>query len=117
MKHVLHSAGYHYPKSAERAQLIKVAAGNGLIAAQGLYSLETVVIATHGHNCTGQAHHRQRKMMSPAFSPVQVQSFLPLLHSTASKVCHFSLSLGVCVTILSHVACSKVKRSNRRRPV
>ena len=86
MKHVLHSAGYHFPKSIERAQLIKVAAGNGLIAAQGLYSFEEFLVATNLRNCTGQAHHRQRKMMSPAFSPVQVQSFLPLLHSTASKV-------------------------------
>jgi cytochrome P450 len=68
MKHILHSAGYHYPKSVERAQLNKVVAGNGIVAAQG------------------QDHHRQRKIMSPAFSTPQVQSFLPLFHRTASKL-------------------------------
>ncbi|KAI9449717.1 cytochrome P450 [Lactarius psammicola] len=47
IKHMLHSAGYHYPTTV---------------------------------------HHRQRKIMSPAFSTHQVQSFLPLFHRTASKL-------------------------------
>ncbi|KAN0136054.1 cytochrome P450 [Lactarius tabidus] len=68
IKHVLHSAGYHYPKTVERAHLIKLISGDGLVSAQG------------------QAHHRQRKIMSPAFSTHQVQSFLPLFHRTASKL-------------------------------
>ncbi|KAH9173529.1 cytochrome P450 [Lactarius sanguifluus] len=67
-KHILHSAGYHYPKTIDRAQFSRLAAGNGLVAAQG------------------QAHHRQWKIMSPAFSTHQVQSFLPLFHRTASKL-------------------------------
>ena len=40
IKHVLHSAGYHYPKSAERAQVNKLFAGNGLVASQGLHSFD-----------------------------------------------------------------------------
>ncbi|KAH8995444.1 cytochrome P450 [Lactarius akahatsu] len=67
-KHILHSAGYHYPKTIDRAQFSRLAAGNGLVAAEG------------------QVHHRQRKIMSPAFSTHQVQSFLPLFHGTASKL-------------------------------
>jgi cytochrome P450 len=68
IKHILHSAGYHYPKTVERAHFIKLISGDGIVSAQG------------------QAHHRQRKIMSPAFSTHQVQSFLPLFHRTASKV-------------------------------
>ncbi|KAI9446037.1 cytochrome P450 [Lactarius indigo] len=68
LKHILHSAGYHYPKTIERAQFSRLVAGNGIIVAQG------------------QAHHRQRKIISPAFSTHQVQSFLPLIHRTASKL-------------------------------
>jgi hypothetical protein len=47
MKHILHSAGYHYPKSVERAQLNKVVAGNGIVAAQGLHSFEQFSIGIH----------------------------------------------------------------------
>ncbi|KAF8259596.1 cytochrome P450 [Lactarius quietus] len=68
IKHVLHSAGYHYLKVVDRRQISKLISGNGIIAAQG------------------QAHHRQRKIMTPAFSTLQVQSFLPLFHKTASKL-------------------------------
>ncbi|KAH9066245.1 cytochrome P450 [Lactarius vividus] len=68
LKHVLHSAGYHYLKTIERAQFSRLAAGNGLVAAEG------------------QVHHRQRKIMSPAFSANQIQSFLPLFYGTASKL-------------------------------
>jgi cytochrome P450 len=69
IKHILHSAGsYHYPKAAERAHILKQVTGNGLVTVEG------------------QDHHRQRKIMSPAFSTHQVQSFLPLFHRTASKL-------------------------------
>ncbi|KAF8266042.1 cytochrome P450 [Lactarius quietus] len=68
LKHVLHSAGYLYPKSVEKAQFHKLMSGKGLGAAQG------------------RVHHRQRKIMSPAFTTSQVQSFLPLFHRTASKL-------------------------------
>ncbi|KAH8998334.1 cytochrome P450 [Lactarius hatsudake] len=54
LKHILHSAGYHYLKTIDRAQFSRLAAGNGLVAAEG------------------QAHHRQRKIMSPAFSTHQL---------------------------------------------
>ncbi|KAH9025548.1 cytochrome P450 [Lactarius hengduanensis] len=53
-KHILHSAGYHYPKTIDRAQFIRLLAGNGLVAAEG------------------QAHHRQRKIMTPAFGTHQL---------------------------------------------
>ena len=66
--------------------MTKVVAGNGIVGAQGLFSLTQFSIAIHWHYCTGQAHHRQRKIMSPAFSTSQVQSFLPLFHKAASKV-------------------------------
>jgi cytochrome P450 len=68
IKHVMHSAGYHYPKAAERAQIMNLINGNGLSTVQG------------------QVHHRQRKIMTPAFTAHQVESFLPLFHRTASKV-------------------------------
>ncbi|KAI9430949.1 cytochrome P450 [Lactarius psammicola] len=68
IKHILHTAGYHYPKTVDRAQFSKLITGNGIVGAQG------------------QAHHRQRKVMSPAFSPSQMQTFLPLFHRTASKL-------------------------------
>ncbi|KAH9018119.1 cytochrome P450 [Lactarius pseudohatsudake] len=55
-KHILHSAGYRYPKTIDRAQFARLAAGNGL-----------------------------RKIMSPAFATHQIQSFLPLFYRTASK--------------------------------
>jgi cytochrome P450 len=86
IKYILHSAGHHYPKTAEKAQLLKLIAGNGLAAVQGLQPFRRFSIATHNYICTGQVHHRQRKIMSPAFSPLQVQSFLPLFHREASKV-------------------------------
>ncbi|KAI9446036.1 cytochrome P450 [Lactarius indigo] len=54
LKHVLHSAGYHYLKTIDRAQFSRLAIGNGIISAQG------------------QAHHRQRKIMNPAFSTHQL---------------------------------------------
>ncbi|KAH8995443.1 cytochrome P450 [Lactarius akahatsu] len=68
LKHVLHSAGYHYPKTIDRAQVSRMTTGNGIVAAEG------------------RAHHRQRKIMSPAFSTHQIRSFLPLFHGTASKL-------------------------------
>jgi len=68
IKHILHSAGYPYLKATDRVQLMKLISGNGIIAAQG------------------QAHHRQRKIMTPAFGTREVQSFLPLFHKTASKL-------------------------------
>ena len=40
IKHILHSAGYHYPKAAERAQMIKLVTGHGLATVEGLHSLE-----------------------------------------------------------------------------
>jgi hypothetical protein len=40
MKHILHSAGYHYPKTIDRAQLSKLVVGNGLVSAQGLPPLD-----------------------------------------------------------------------------
>ena len=41
MKHILHdSGGYHYPKSAERAQFISLVTGNGIVAAQGCTPLK-----------------------------------------------------------------------------
>jgi hypothetical protein len=39
IKHILHSAGYHYPKSAERVQILKLMSGNGLSTVQGLHSM------------------------------------------------------------------------------
>jgi cytochrome P450 len=86
IKHILHSAGYHYPKTVERAHFIKLISGDGIVSAQGMHSLGSFSITAQIYNCTGQAHHRQRKIMSPAFSTHQVQSFLPLFHRTASKV-------------------------------
>lgn len=77
-------AGYHYPKSVERAQFTAIVAGYGLVSAQGLYSFLCLQIVHR--NYTGQDHHRQRKIISPAFSTAQVQSYLPLFHRTASKV-------------------------------
>ncbi|KAH9066246.1 cytochrome P450 [Lactarius vividus] len=68
LKHILHSARYHYPKTIDRAQFSRLATGNGLVAAEG------------------QVHHRQRKIMSPAFSTHKIQSFLPLFYGTASKL-------------------------------
>jgi cytochrome P450 len=86
IKYILHSAGHRYLKTAERAQILKLISGNGIAAVQGLQSFERFSIATHKYNYTGQAHHRQRKILSPAFSSLQVQSFLPLFHRAASKV-------------------------------
>jgi cytochrome P450 len=68
IKHILHSTGYRYPKAVEATHLNKIVAGNGLVASQG------------------RAHHRQRRIMSPAFSTLQVQSFIPLFYKTASKL-------------------------------
>ncbi|KAH9173526.1 cytochrome P450 [Lactarius sanguifluus] len=68
LKHILHSAGYHYSRAIVRVQFFRMAIGNGIAAAEG------------------QAHRRQRKIMSPAFSAHQIQSFLPLFHGTASKL-------------------------------
>ncbi|KAF8267874.1 cytochrome P450 [Lactarius quietus] len=68
IKYILHSPGYRFHKAIAVTQLNKIVAGNGLVAAHD------------------QAHHRQRKIMTPAFSPLQVQSFLPLFHKTASKL-------------------------------
>jgi hypothetical protein len=39
IKHILHSAGYHYPKTVERTHLIKLVTGDGIVAAQGMHSL------------------------------------------------------------------------------
>ena len=47
IKHVLHSAGYHYPKSVERMQVNKVSLGNGIVSAQGLHAFNPFSIATH----------------------------------------------------------------------
>ena len=38
IKYILHSAGQHYPKTAEKTQLLKLIAGNGLGAVEGLQS-------------------------------------------------------------------------------
>ncbi|KAH8995441.1 cytochrome P450 [Lactarius akahatsu] len=68
LKHILHSAGYHYSRTIDKAQFLRMATGNGIVVAEG------------------QAHRRQRKVMNPAFSTHQIQSFLPLFHGTASKL-------------------------------
>jgi hypothetical protein len=36
IKHILHSAGYHYPKAMPEVHLSKIGAGNGIVVAQGL---------------------------------------------------------------------------------
>ena len=46
MKHILHSAGYHFPKSVDRAQLNRLTIGNGLATVEGLHSFELFSIAT-----------------------------------------------------------------------
>ena len=35
IKHVLHSAGYHFPKAAERNQILKMLTGNGITTVGG----------------------------------------------------------------------------------
>ncbi|KAH8998335.1 cytochrome P450 [Lactarius hatsudake] len=75
LKHVLHSAGYHYPKTTDRTQVSRMVSGNGLVAAEG------------------RAHHRQRKIISPAFSAHQIQSFLPVVPQDRVKA-GFDLQFG-----------------------
>ena len=36
IKHILHSAGYNYPKAMPEVYLSKIVAGNGIASAQGL---------------------------------------------------------------------------------
>jgi hypothetical protein len=69
---ILHSAGYHYHKSVDGAQL------NRLVTAQGLHSFEKFSIAINSWTqCTGQVHRRQRKIMSPARSGAILPSIVP----------------------------------------
>jgi hypothetical protein len=50
IKHILHSAGYHYPKAVERAQILNLVSGNGLATVQGLHFFVRFSIATHCYN-------------------------------------------------------------------
>ena len=47
IKYILHSAGHHYPKTAEKTQLLKLIAGNGIVAAEGLQPFRHFSIAAH----------------------------------------------------------------------
>ena len=44
IKHILHSAGYHYPKAMPEVYLSKIAAGNGIASAQGLWFVRLCMI-------------------------------------------------------------------------
>jgi hypothetical protein len=43
IKHILHSPGYHYLKAMPEVHLSKIGAGNGIIAAQGLHALGSMI--------------------------------------------------------------------------
>ncbi|KAI0263458.1 cytochrome P450 [Gloeopeniophorella convolvens] len=68
LQYILQTSGYAFPKSAERAEFVGLIAGKGIVYAQG------------------DSHHRQRKIMDPAFFAPQTKSFLPLFQNSASKL-------------------------------
>ncbi|THH16717.1 hypothetical protein EW146_g3968 [Bondarzewia mesenterica] len=68
IQHILHTSGYHYPKSADARQIIRMITGTSIIWVDG------------------EDHQRHRKVMNPAFSAPQLKSFLPLFHRMAMKL-------------------------------
>ncbi|KAH9955260.1 cytochrome P450 [Russula dissimulans] len=68
LQYVLHTSGYHFSKGREITQSIKMTVGQGLLWAHGTI------------------HRRQRRIMTPAFSPPQLRSFLPLFLNSALKL-------------------------------
>ncbi|KZV76320.1 cytochrome P450 [Peniophora sp. CONT] len=68
LQYVLQTSGYRYPKSAPNRGELRMAFGTGIVWADG------------------DQHHRQRKIMNPAFSVPQLKSFLPLFLSYAEKL-------------------------------
>ncbi|KAF4606808.1 hypothetical protein EYR38_000863 [Pleurotus pulmonarius] len=68
LQHIFQTSGYHYPKRSDIDQLARNILGKSIVSA------------------VGDEHQRHSKIMSPAFSPEQLHSFLPLFQNTASRV-------------------------------
>ncbi|GLB39975.1 putative cytochrome P450 [Lyophyllum shimeji] len=67
-QHVIDKAGYDYPKAREETKFLYQVTGNSI-----------VTVGAH-------AHQRQRKIMNPAFSERQMQRFVPLFQSIATRL-------------------------------
>ncbi|KAL4268124.1 cytochrome P450 family protein [Pleurotus pulmonarius] len=68
LQHIFQTSGYHYPKRSDIDQLARNILGKSIVSA------------------VGDEHQRHSKIMSPAFSPEQLHSFLPLFQNTASRM-------------------------------
>lgn len=83
----MHKSGYNYAKTVQARVNIMNITGKGIIWAGsfGLFCIYLSFVLTA--TClAGDAHVRQRKIMSPAFSSAQLRSFLPVFHQSANKV-------------------------------
>lgn len=85
LQYVLQTSGYRFPKSASTRGEIRMIFGNGILWVHGMCHVYSPK-GTSTNPCIGEQHHRQRKIMNPAFSVPQLKSFLPLFLGYAEKV-------------------------------
>ncbi|TFY79536.1 hypothetical protein EWM64_g4475 [Hericium alpestre] len=84
LQHILHTSGYRYPKRADVREVTRILFGTGIVWADGMDVR------------FGSMHQRHRKIMNPAFSEVQLKSFLPVFEGYANKVvCKWRADLGL----------------------
>ncbi|KAK0472461.1 cytochrome P450 [Armillaria novae-zelandiae] len=69
IQHILRNSGYRYPKTKDVAHMWEAAVGRGLLTT------------------SGSVHQRQRKILSPAFSPSQLKEYMSVFRATGAKLC------------------------------
>ncbi|KAK0219088.1 cytochrome P450 [Armillaria fumosa] len=70
IQHILRNSGYRYPKTKDVAwHMWETVVGRGLLTT------------------AGSVHQRQRKILSPAFSPSQLKDYMSVFHAIGFKLC------------------------------
>ncbi|OCH91111.1 cytochrome P450 [Obba rivulosa] len=68
MQHIIQKFAYNYPKPTDNNELVRMLTGPGIIYA------------------TGEIHRRHRRIMSPAFSMLQLRLYMPVFQRNTQKM-------------------------------
>ncbi len=74
IQHILRNSGYRYPKTEDVVHMWDMVVGRGLLTT------------------TGSVQQRQRKILSPAFSPSQLKEYMRVFHAIGTKVRSLSVA-------------------------
>lgn len=69
IQHILRDSGYRYPKTKDIVHVWEMAVGRSVVAA------------------AGSAHQRQRRVLGPAFSSIQLKKYASVFKATGVRLC------------------------------